>query len=299
MTTDPTTLGSRFRGNDIHTNPVREKLRAGGTAFGVMAFDFFTPGLAPVLAAAGAEFVLLDMEHSGVSIETIKAQIAFAHGAGIVPMVRVPGCLYHLIAPALDAGALGIMVPMMETREQAETLVSACRYRPEGRRGLAFGVAHDRYTGGAAQPKMRAANEAILTIALIESERGVDNAEGILGTPGLDLGWVGHYDLSDSLGLVEQFDNRRYREAEARLQAAAVRAKVPLGWLVPDGAMARIALERGYRCICIGHEVAVLRNALQNEFAIARTGARPRPDSTAASNASTSDKTHNHPEEPR
>jgi 2-keto-3-deoxy-L-rhamnonate aldolase RhmA len=282
----------------IPRNPVREKLREGGTAFGVMAFDFFTPGLAPTLAAAGAEFVLLDMEHSGVAIDTIKAQIAFAHGAGIVPMVRVPSCLYHLIAPVLDAGALGIMAPMMETREQAELLVSTCRYRPEGRRGLAFNIAHDRYTGGAAPPKMRAANESILTIALIESERGVDNAQAILSTPGMDLGWVGHYDLSDSLGLVEQFDDRRYREAEARLQAAAVRANKPLGWLVPNGAMARIALERGYRCICIGHEVAVLRTALQNEFDIARTGRRARADSPA-SNASTTDKTHNHPEEPR
>jgi 2-keto-3-deoxy-L-rhamnonate aldolase RhmA len=267
----------------MHTNPVRAKLRAGGTAFGVMAFDFFTPGLAPTLAAAGAEFVLLDMEHSGVSIETIKAQIAFAHGAGIVPMVRVPSCLYHLIAPVLDAGALGIMAPMMETREQAETLVSTCRYRPAGRRGLAFGVAHDGYTGGAAPAKMRAANEAVLTIALIESEKGVDNAEGILRTPGLDLGWVGHYDLSDSLGLVEKFDDPRYREAEARLQAAARQANVPLGWLVPNGATARIALERGYRCICIGHEVAVLRNALQHEFDIARNGAATPPSAAETS----------------
>ncbi len=77
----------------MRANPVRERLRAGGNAFGVMAFEFFTPGLSPVLAAAGAEFVLLDMEHSGISIETIKAQIAYAHGAGIVPMVRVPRAL--------------------------------------------------------------------------------------------------------------------------------------------------------------------------------------------------------------
>jgi len=183
----------------VRPNAVRTRLRSGGRAFGVMAFEFFTPGLAPVLAAAGADFVLLDMEHSGVSIETIKAQIAFAHGAGIVPMVRVATCAYHAIAPVLDAGAAGIMAPMVETREQAETLVAACRYRPEGRRGLAFGVAHDRYAAGAAKPKMRAANEAVLTIALIESARGIDNAAAILSTPGLDVGWLGHYDLSDSL----------------------------------------------------------------------------------------------------
>lgn len=261
----------------MRANPVREQLRAGGNAFGVMAFEFFTPGLAPVLAAAGAEFVLLDMEHSGVAIDTIKAQIAYAHGAGIVPMVRVPACAYHLIAPVLDAGALGIMAPMIETREQAELLVAACRYRPAGRRGLGFSVSHDRFAAGAARPKMQAANEAILTIALIESATGVDNAEAILATNGLDLGWLGHYDLSDSLGCVEEFDDPRYRAAEQRLLAAAAATAKPMGWLVPTGEAAQLALRRGFRCICIGHEVAVLRTALTQEFANARKGGPAAP----------------------
>ncbi len=254
----------------MRANPVRQRLRAGGNALGVMAFEFFTPGLAPVLAAAGAEFVLLDMEHSGIAIDTVKAQVAYAHGAGIVPMVRVTACAYNLIAPVLDAGALGIMTPMIETREQAETLVAACRYRPEGRRGLGFGVSHDRYTGGAARPKMEAANEAILTIALIESARGVENAEAILTTPGLDLAWLGHYDLSDSLGCAEDFNDPRYLAAERRLLAAAAVAGKPLGWVVTTGEAARLALRRGFRCICIGHEVAVLRDALAQEFVNAR-----------------------------
>jgi 2-keto-3-deoxy-L-rhamnonate aldolase RhmA len=254
----------------MRANPVRERLRAGGNAFGVMAFEFFTPGLAPVLAASGAEFVILDMEHSGIAIDTVKAQIAHAHGAGIVPIVRVTACAYHLIAPVLDAGALGIMAPMIETREQAETLVAACRYRPEGRRGLGFSVAHDRYSGGAARPKMQAANDTILTIALIESARGVENAAAIMATPGLDLGWLGHYDLSDSLGCAEDFNDPRYVAAEERLLAAAAAADKPLGWLVMTGEAAQQALRRGFRCICIGHEVALLRNALTQEFAKAR-----------------------------
>jgi 2-keto-3-deoxy-L-rhamnonate aldolase RhmA len=258
-------------------NPVRERLLAGGVAHGVMAFEFFTPGLAPVLAAAGAEFVLIDMEHSGIGIETVKAQIAFANGAGIVPMVRVPGRAYHLIAPVLDAGARGIMAPMVESRADAHALVQACRYRPEGRRGLGFGVAHDRYVGGAARPKMAAANAAVLTIALIESARGVDAAAAILGTPGVDLGWLGHYDLSDSLGCAEDFADARYRDAEARLLATAAAAGKPLGWLVGSGADARRARERGFRCICIGHEVNILRNALAREFAIAREGGPAAP----------------------
>jgi len=251
-------------------NPVRDKLRAGGTPMGVMAFDFFTPGLAPVLAEAGAEFVILDMEHSGAGIDTIKTQIAFARGAGVVPMVRVPACLHHLIAPVLDAGAMGIMAPLVETREQAEILVNACRYRPLGRRGLAFGMAHDGYSAGGARGKMDAANDAIVTIALIESGRGIENAEAILATPGLDLAWLGHYDLSDSLDCVEAFDDPRYVAAEKRLLDASRAAGIPLGWLVGTGDAARAAIARGYRCICIGHEVMVFRNALAREFADAR-----------------------------
>ena len=108
----------------MRPNPLRAKLDAGETVYGTMAFEFFTPGLMAVLAAAGAEFALLDTEHSGVGIETVKSQVAAARGLDIVPLVRVPGCHYHLIAPVLDAGAMGTMVPMVETEEQARQIAS-------------------------------------------------------------------------------------------------------------------------------------------------------------------------------
>ena len=97
-------------------NPVRAKLRKGGTVFGHMAFEFFTPGLCQIVANAGGEFVLFDTEHSGVGIETIKSQVAYARGTGIAPLVRVPGSHYHLVAPMLDAGVMGIMVPLPPRR---------------------------------------------------------------------------------------------------------------------------------------------------------------------------------------
>lgn len=251
-------------------NTVRTTLRDGGTAWGVMAFEFFTPGLCAVLAAAGADFVFLDMEHSGAGIDTIKAQCAFARGAGIVPLVRVPYCERHLVTATLDAGAAGIMVPMVETAEQAEALASWCRYRPEGTRGLAFGVAHDAYRARPAIASMAAANAAVMAIPLIESARGIDNAEAILAVPGIDLGWLGHFDLSDSLGCVGAFDDPRYRAAEARLRAAAQRAAKPLGWLAGDAAAAKAALGRGYRCLGLGTDVGLLRDALAGALAAAR-----------------------------
>jgi 2-keto-3-deoxy-L-rhamnonate aldolase RhmA len=251
-------------------NPVRARLLAGGTAFGTMAFEFFTPGLAHTLASAGAEFVLLDMEHSGAGIDTMKAQIRFARAAGIMPGVRVPACERHLVTTILDAGALGIMVPFMETAEQAASLASWCRYRPKGTRGLAFGMAHDDYGVGPVRPKMDAANEAILTIGLIESARGVANADAILRVDGFDLGWIGHFDLSDSLGMVEAFEDLRYQEAERALLRAAEAAGKPMGWLAPDGRAALASMARGYRCIGIGTDVGLLRGAFAAELETAK-----------------------------
>jgi len=178
-----------------------------------MAFEFFTPGISQIMANAGCEFCIFDTEHSGVGIETIKAQASFARGTGLVPMVRVPGSHYHLIAPMLDAGVMGIMVPMVETAEQAANIAKWSRYRPEGERGLAFGMAHDDYAGGDHIKAMKAANERTLVIALIETAAGIENVEAIMATPGIDVGWMGHYDLTNALGIDGQFDHPRYKAA--------------------------------------------------------------------------------------
>jgi len=170
----------------------------------------------------------------------------------------------------LDAGALGIMMPLVESAEQARALVAACRYRPEGRRGLGFSVAHDAYAGGAALPKMHAANAAVLTIALIESEAGIAQAEAIAAVPGLDMLWLGHFDLSDSLGMPGRFEDPAYRKAAARLRDAAREAGKPIGWVAGDAAQAQAALAAGFRGLCIGHEVMVLREALASAFGAAR-----------------------------
>lgn len=268
----------------MNENNVRGRLVRGEASFGVMAFEFFTPGLAPTLAAAGAEFVLLDCEHSGLGIEGVKSQCAHAHGAGIVPLVRIPAALPHLAGPMLDAGAMGVMMPLVESADQARALVAACRYRPQGRRGLGFSVAHDRYTGGSALRKMLVANESVLTIALIESEAGVEQVEAIAAVPGLDMLWLGHFDLSDSLGVPGRFDDPLYLAAAARLRDAAHDAGKPIGWVAGDAMQARAALAAGFRCVCIGHEVTVLRDALAAAFAQALqppNGMAPRMEAGA------------------
>ena len=124
-----------FGENALRPNPLKPRLAAGGCAFGTMTFEFFTPGYPAICREAGAEFILYDMEHSGVGFETMKAQFAFCRGLDLVPLVRVPSGDYHHIARALDIGAMGIMVPMVETPEQARAIVDCTRYPPAGRRG--------------------------------------------------------------------------------------------------------------------------------------------------------------------
>ncbi len=244
-------------------NPMKEKLLAGGTVRGLFAFEFFTPGLTSALAAAGAEFVILDMEHSGASIETMKAQCAFARGAGIVPMVRVPGLAYHLVAPMLDAGALGIMVPMMETPEQAQALAEHCRYRPEGKRGLAFRISHDDHATTDIVATMRAANRRTLVVPLIETALGIRNAHAMLAVPGIDMGWLGHYDLTSSLEIPGQFDNPIFEAAVDTFVDACKATGKPAGIVDGNPAFMRRMRDKGFRALGVGNDISVLQAGLK------------------------------------
>lgn len=98
---------------------------SGETVLGSMVFEFFSPGIAQVLKLAGSEYIIYDMEHAGFSIEQLKEQCAYCRGSGIVPMVRVPRGEYHFLARALDVGAQGVMVPMVDSAEQARAIAEA------------------------------------------------------------------------------------------------------------------------------------------------------------------------------
>ena len=251
----------------MRSNSVKDSLADGDVAFGTMVFEFFTPGLCQILHAAGASFVILDMEHSGVGIDTIKAQIAFARGLGIAPMVRVPGCHYHLIATVLDAGALGIMVPMVETEEQARQIAAWARYRPEGVRGLAFSMAHDDYLGGDVANKMREANERVMAIALIETAKGIENADAIMAVSGIDVGWLGHFDLTDSMGIAGQFDHPQFEAAVKQLVSACTKAGKPAGFLAGNSDVARTWQAKGFRMLCLGTDISLLKDTLTTAIA--------------------------------
>lgn len=240
---------------------VRQRLASGERCYGTMIFELFTPGLTAILDQIGFDFVVLDMEHSGVGIETIKTQIACARGLGIEAYVRVPDGQYSTIAPVMDAGAQGIMVPMVETGEQALAIANAVRYRPEGRRGLAFGIAHDGYGALPPAESMEQANAENVVICLIETRRGVENVEAIVNTPGVDIGWVGHYDLTNDMGITAQFDHPDFFAAVDTVGAACAAAGKAAGILDANPAMLERFTRSGFRALGFATDVAALRIA--------------------------------------
>jgi 2-dehydro-3-deoxyglucarate aldolase/4-hydroxy-2-oxoheptanedioate aldolase len=245
----------------MQDNPVKRKLAAGGVSLGSMVFEFFSPGIARVCANAGAEFVMYCMEHTGVSFETLKPQFALCNGLGVTPLVRVPATEYHFIARALDCGAHGIMVPMVNTREQAEMIVSCTRYPPQGRRGAAFGFAHDGYQVGDVNAKMHVLDERTLVICMIETKQGLDNVEAIAQVPGVDVLWLGHFDLTNFLGIPAEFAHPMYRDAVKRIAAAAKANGKAAGYMAADAVLGREYLGHGYRMIATGTDQGLLQSA--------------------------------------
>ena len=127
---------------------LRRRAMAGESVHGAMVFECTVPGVGRMMANAGAAFAMFDMEHTGLGYETFKMLVATCQGLPIAPMVRVPRGEYTYLARALDMGAHGVMVPMVESVAEARAIAEATRYPPRGRRGAAFGFAHDGYTGG-------------------------------------------------------------------------------------------------------------------------------------------------------
>ena len=259
----------------MKSNRVKRTLREGGVALGTMVFEFNTTGIARIAADAGAEFVIFDQEHSGWGVETVRTMMATARAADLVPMVRVPATQYHLLARPLDVGALGLMVPMVETEEQARLIVRSAKYFPEGGRGTAFGIAHDDYRGGDAVAKMARANEEVLLIAQIETARGIENVEGIAAVEGIDVLWIGHNDLSTSLGVPGQFTHPDYLRAIDRFFAACRRHGKAPGIMATGVEGAREQLAQGYRCLAYSGDIWLYHQALSDGLAAIRDGASP------------------------
>ena len=244
-------------------NAIKHDVLAGRPVAGAMIFEFFSPGMSAILANAGCRFVLYDMEHTGLGFETLKWLFASCRGLPIEPMVRVPRGEYTYLARALDLGARGVMILMVESVEQAKAIVQACRYPPIGRRGAAFGFAQCDYLGGDVGDKIARYHARTLVIAQIETERGLEQVEGIAAVDGVDVLWVGHFDLSNFMGIPGRFDDPRFDAAMRRVAEVARRHGKAAGFMATDAAWIERARAMGYTMIAGGTDTGLLEAALK------------------------------------
>jgi 2-dehydro-3-deoxyglucarate aldolase/4-hydroxy-2-oxoheptanedioate aldolase len=256
-------------------NPVKAKLKRGETAIGTMLFEFFVPGVPRLMAEAGAEFAIYDLEHTGASFETLRMLAAASRGPAPVPMCRVPATEYSFMARALDVGMLGLMIPMVESAEQARRIVAATRYPPHGRRGAGLGMFHDEYERGTLPDKMAALDARTFIIAQIESPAGLEDLEGIAALDGIDCLWIGHNDLSINMGIPGQFASQAFQDAMARVADVADRHGKAAGVAAGSLAMAEEWMAKGYRAIAYGSDFRLFADGLSAGIQAARKLAHP------------------------
>jgi 2-keto-3-deoxy-L-rhamnonate aldolase RhmA len=214
------------------------------------------PAMAEIPAALAFDFVVVDTEHAPTSLETVENMIRAVEAADgpTEPLVRVAANDPVRIKRVLDLGVGGVMVPMVETADEAAAAVDAVRYPPEGNRGIAPGRS-SRYGLDLAE-RVDSGGEDLLVVVQIESERGLENVEDIVAIDGVDVAFVGPADLSASLGRFADWDHDRYRAAVERVVAAADEAGVAAGTLAFDASDVHKQLETGFSFVIAGVDAA-------------------------------------------
>ena len=178
-------------------------------------------------------------------------------------ITRIKNHLLNIGTHALDIGAMGIMVPMVGSKEEAEHIVSCTRYPPLGRRGAAFGFAHDDYQGGDVAAKITALHQRTMVIPQIETVEGLEAAEAIAAVPGVDALWLGHFDLTNFMGLPGQFQHPDYLAGVKRIVAACETHGKTAAFLATDNAWANEYMAHGYRLLAFGIDQLMLQAALK------------------------------------
>ncbi len=242
-------------------NPLKERLRRGEVAVGTMFMAVTCPAVGHLVRNAGFDFLIVDMEHSWFTFSEVFAMIQSCRSLGISAIVRIPEKRYEMVARTLDIGADGILVPHVDTPEEAEHIVQWAKYPPRGERGIAIRTGQSGYRSLPADEWVRWQNEYTMVIAQIESTKGVENAPAIASVEGVDVIFVGPGDLSLSLGLPGQPQHPKVVEAVERIISSAKEAEKPSGIHVFDLDSVRRWTEAGMTFICYGSDVSFLASA--------------------------------------
>jgi 4-hydroxy-2-oxoheptanedioate aldolase len=247
---------------------MRETLREGGPVVGTWA-SLADPSV-PELLAPDADFVVLDTEHTPSTLETVAngARAVEAAPGETLPIARVAWNDPVRIKRLLDTGVAGVMVPMVESVEEAEAAVAACRYPPDGDRGIATARASDY--GRNFESYVDSANEDVLTILQVETEAGVEAAADIAAVDGVDALFVGPADLSANLGVFGEWSHPDLVGAISTVLEAGAAADTPVGTLGARPAQVRALGSLGFDFLIAGVDTALLLDGVAEAVDAAR-----------------------------
>ena len=218
----------------MRRNLVKQRLKNGETIIGTMVQEVRNPSIAQIMKQSGFDFFMIDMEHGAYSLETAADILRVGRLLDMAPLVRVRSPDYDLIVGPLDQGAMGIMLPRVETRAHVETLVQAVKYPPMGIRGCSSDAPHAEYDFGPLTQFLDVNNEDTLVIAQIERKQAIENIDEILSVPGLDAAFIGPEDLSVSMGIPGETNHPSLITAVETMIEAAERHNIVSGIHVYD-----------------------------------------------------------------
>ena len=252
-------------------NPVKEKLKSGQLTLGGW-ITIPHPAVAEVMALTGLEFLVIDTEHGAINIESVQMLIQAMAGTEVVPIVRVAAGQRAFMNKILDTGPGGVIVPMVNSRQEAEEAVRSALYPPQGVRGIGLGRAQG-YDDARRSEYLKVANDLILVMVQVEHVEAVKHIEEIVTTPGLDAVFVGPADLSGSMGLTGQADHPEVQKAIEKVVEAAARVHLPLG--IPVGGPDNVAhrVRQGFQLLHVAVDSMCLGQACAHNLRSARVAA--------------------------
>lgn len=238
---------------------IRARLRAGQPSVGSW-MQIPHASIAEILGDAGYDWVAADLEHGAITLADLPDLFRALELGGTLPLVRLAKGDYTDCKHALDAGAGGVIVPMIESAEQLVAVRDACRWPPAGRRGVGFSRAN---LFGKYFQEYREEAQAPLLVAMIEHHLAIERIDAILAVEGLDAVLIGPYDLSASMGITSQFEHPRFVEALERFRNAARSRGIASGVHVVDAspAMLKQRVAEGYRFIAYSIDAVFLNQA--------------------------------------
>lgn len=251
---------------------LKAKLENGGLVIGTMISEIRNPNLAYMLVQSGFDFFIIDTEHGAYSPETVSNMIAAARGAGISVIVRIPEIRREAIMKPLDSGAAGLLVPMVNTADQAKEIMTYAKYPPMGNRGVALSRAHSSYGRPNAAEYLAQANRKTFIAVQAESPQAFENLASIASTPGVDCIFVGPADLSVSMGIPGQLTHPKEVEAIAKAIDVCRQHDVIPGIHMSNVAALKDWIQKGMRFVSFSSDVDLLARAGEESLIELRSG---------------------------